>query len=60
MTEETALKIVASISGQLGVAFDAVDELSNAKKAFDEKKKEQAKRDAFPGVKTDDIEQDAA
>lgn len=60
MTEETALKIIASISGQLGVAFDAADELEAAKKVFDDKKKEQAKRDTFPGIKTDDIEQDAA
>lgn len=61
MTEDTALSIIASISGQLGVAFDAADELSNAKKAFDKKKKDEEKRDAFPGVDTtDDDEQDAA
>lgn len=61
MTDETALKIIANISGQMGVAFDAADELTAAKKAFGEKRKQQNKADTFPGIQPDaDDKQDAA
>jgi len=54
ISEETALQVISTVCGQLGVAFDAVDELTKAREAAVERKKreqdnktKQAEDDAF-------------
>lgn len=54
ISEETALQVISSICGQLGVNFDATDELAKARDARDERKKQeqadktkQAEQDGF-------------
>lgn len=54
ISEETALQVISNICGQLGVNFDATDELKKAKDALAERKKtekaarkQQAEDDAF-------------
>ena len=67
ISEETALQVISSVCGQLGVAFDAVDELAKAREAAAERKKrerdsktKQAEEDAFVDPDVAPAEQDEA
>jgi hypothetical protein len=59
--------VISSVCGQLGVTFDAVDELAKAREAAAERKKreqdnktKQAEEDAFVDPAVDPTEQDEA
>jgi len=52
VSEETALQVISSICGQLGVSFDATDELAKARDARTERKKQEQ------ADKTKQVEQD--
>lgn len=55
MTEATAVALVATIAGQLGVEIDPKKELEDARAAAAGRRARQADDDAFPGVNVDDL-----